>query len=603
MNVWPDSPPPYIAGGDLTPEEIDAILGGTAPTSRPPTTGPQYLSQLVNQLVLDEQGNIGYLQTTLRSHGRRYYSLISPDGQHIRNIDQGAQIYEPNANILFTVRGRRVDNKGNILPERDYFIAGTNLTEKERSRYLGQFGEGGGAGGGQSADAAAQNASQERINAARIAADQELERLREAHAIELERMQEENALKRAKLSEAGGLARQVYDVQQRTRNLIAQLTGVDPVAATIAGQGGMTKGVTPAQGFMNANQAFVNTPIPQISENTSIPDLDTIIANLNKQTQAPMAPTGIGFAEGGTIDMTQGSDGVFSMAPQQPQQQLPQPMVGAPAGQSLVGPQPGVQEGTTKRAVLVGEKGSPPVAPGTEVMILDTANPGRTEVIPLVSGAQEGGTYDFGPIMQALAPLYAKLGLGGVPQRVDLGGAGFGFSPGTTYGGQQFGGSQILKRLGYSPQLIRDINSGTTYYRNRAGQLMNIPGEEAFQKAGFKWSNVLNVAPNEINEFGPWGGTFTGEDQIQPSRQYPQRVQPLFSPPAWGNIPLPDPRELAGIYRFLDPSTKTLLFSLYTHASPAGLGVDPQATQAALEQQIGFYTPKGTASQAGARFG
>src|SRR5207249_2076726 len=108
-------------------------------------------------------------------------------------------------------------------------------------------------------------------------------------------------------------------------------------------------------------------------------------------------------AQGGTIDMQQGPDGMFAMAPRQPPQMPSQmspqmPQVQAPTDQSGLG----VQQGTTKRAVLVGEQGSPPVAPGTEVMILDTANPGHTEVVPLVSGAQVGGQFDVDTYRQTL---------------------------------------------------------------------------------------------------------------------------------------------------------------------------------------------------------
>jgi hypothetical protein len=412
----------------------------------------------------------------------------------------------------------------------------------------GTKGRGGGGGGGGGTAFANTEAG--------IRLDAELRRQEAERAhqrtVELERIRQENAMREKYLSEAGALIRNFADAQTRTRDLMAQLTGKDPISAAILSRGGVRRGgLTPAEAFQAQNQAFVDAPLPQLNPNASTEELRGTIESVRART-APEAPP-IGFAMGG-----------------------------------MAGPH-GISFGTQKRAVMLGEG----MMNGDEEVGIIEPGLGITEVIPLAGGAAEGANLDPSTIGQALGQVYGDLGFSSAPKWT-RGEYGFSVSPDT-------GGAQGLGRLGYRPRLVRDTGTGRTYYRDETGSLRHIQGMEPFRQAGFRWEDVLNVAPQELGAFGPVGSAFTGvgTDPVfqNTRRQFPVRAQPLVLPPEAGGFVLPDVRQLAGVWRFLAPSTRAVILDAYRNA---GLGDQAQST---IEETIGFFTPRGTATRTGARFG
>jgi len=608
----------------------EAARGGTTPG----TSEPSLLSQLVGREYIDPVARIiGTLQ--VRDYGRnaprapgRYYGLVDQAGQ-FHYLTRGSRLYDPATATVHDVGGYRTyrDRSGAevLYPneQRDFFVKPNQLTEAQNDRMLASLGLSAG-GGGVSANTAAEIASRESIAAADRAQQLELERLQAQRAIQLEQMQEESAMKRQRLSEAGSLAQTAATVQQRTRDLIAQLTGVDPIRAAVRMQGGLGGvGASPAESFMASNRAFVNQPIPVPNENSTIPEIGQTIQQLQGMQSAPTAPY-LGFAGGGTIDMQQGPDGAYQMAPTAPTMPIG---VGGGGGGMLPlalgtaapqGQQPDIQQGTTKRAVLIGEAGSK-IAPGTEVGIIDQSKPGAgiTEIIPLVSSAQGGGyygqTYDPATIAQALGPVYGSLGFGAgnVPK----------YAGGYYQGGPNARGLSPLGYYigsGYRPRLLREESFGQpgldpanpgvfghTYWLDPWGTRHWIAGGENLQHIrdlGFRPEDIAVVSPSDIRNFTEGANySWPTPPQIEAgARNYPTAATPLVTPPSAGGFALPDPRMLAGIWRFLDPYTQTVLTSAY---GTAGLGLgSPEATRAAIEQEVNAFTPHGTATGP-ARFG
>src|SRR5437667_3246638 len=209
---------------------------------------------------------------------------------------------------------------------------------------------------------------------------------------------------------------------------------------------------------------------------------------------------------------------------------------------------PGVQPGTTKQAILVGEKGSK-IAPGTEVMVVDSANPGRTEIIPLVSTAQSGLTYDPGTIAKAFGSVYGSLGFGAGNLPV--------YSRGTYSGGPNARGLSPLGyhiALGYRPRLFRsssygesglDPNNpsvfGQTYWLDPWNVRHWIPGgdnPDTIRGLGFRPEDVAALAPSDIRSFAEGAGYgWSTPPQIEaPVRNYPTMATPLVAPAAAGGF-------------------------------------------------------------------
>lgn len=527
---------------------------------------------------------------TIDSQGRR-----SPVTKGLRLVDDFGTAY-----TIGDLFGGRAD--------RDFNVFTNELSEGQFNDLLGRFGGGAGVG---SADAA-QHGYDVELERIRQAHDAEQRRLdREAQA-ELARIQEENAMKRARLGEAGSLARTAAEVQQRARQLIAELTGVDPIRGAIAAQGGVQRGATPAQAFTSQLQGIANAPIPQVSESAPIPEIEQTIQSLQDQQQLPTMPA-LGFAAGGTIDMAPTPSGRFAAVP--PVSGMPDMGVGAegvgpmpgdlPAGALGMGPastmgaegEPAAELGTTKRAILVGEKGG--FTGDEEVIVLDTANPGRVEVIPLMTGAQTGGTFDPNTIRGALSSIYGSLGFKGLPVAHNYGSAG-GYNFESPLQGTSL---ETSRRLGLNPRLIRDVSTGTVYFKNPQGVLQGIASADVFNQAGFRWEDVLNASPNELSQFGRLGtlaeGLTSPPGLIEgPVRPGTARSLPLVEKST--GIPLPPPEMLSGVWRYLDPQTRQVLLSAYG-ASGLGAGPSGSPTENArlqLEEAFGRATPTGTQRRA-----
>lgn len=519
------------------------------------------LFNLINRWYYDpDRQVVGLLESYYTGSGgnrKQKYRLRTEDGRRIP-IVKGYRLLDPQAAQLYTV-GDRYDTGGG---SRDFIMTRDAVSEAQWDRFFPPGSEfGGSAARDYAGEAAQQHAYDVELERIRQAFDAQQREADRASAMELQRLQEENALKRAKLGEAGSLARTAAEVQQQARQFLTSLQGVDPVRQSVGAQGGVLRGTTPAQAHMQNLTSLANAPLPQVSENAQIPEIDQTIQNLQNYQNLPVTPI-LGMAYGGTINATE----------------------------------PTAQIGSTKRAILVGEKGG--FTGDEEVVVVDSANPGRTEVIPLMAGAASGGSFglpqtaltyqqpDISSIKSALAPIFAGQGFQGDVPSLTRG--PFGYHWGV-------GGSDMMRRLGYEPRLIRDWSSGATYFRNPAGVLGRIPDMDAFNQwfGGKAGEEVFNVAPEEISSWGPiMAGALGGPPpQIeQPVQNWPRRSIPLATTPLAGNIPLPDIRFLAPIWRYLDPGSRTTLVSAY---GVGGLGA-PESALTAIEEAVRAFTPVGT---------
>lgn len=587
----------------LTQEEIDNIIGGvsTPPgaTSRDPYAQPvPTLFNLVDRwYYLPDRmhgdrmlaGRLETYYTGAGSNRKQKYRVVTEDGRRL-GVAKGFRFLDPQTRQLFTA-GDRYETGGG---SRDFNMQATTISEGDWDRFFPPGTEGGAPGEtarDYMGELQAQNASQESIAAQQLAAEQliaeqnrahemELERLRDARERELARLQEENAMKRTRLGEAGSLARTAAEVQQRTREWIARNQGVDPFRGAVGEAGGVSRGVTPAQAHMAQNQAFVSQPIPVPTESSTLPEIEQTIGALQGQQQAPVAPW-LGFEQGGQMQTRQNQAGTFAASP-----------------------------GTTKQAILTGERN---FDGDEEVVITDTANPGNVEVIPLVSAAASGGTFDVSTIQQSLSPIYSRMGYSDIPSyNRDSTGAG------AIHPGMQGGGRSPLNfaaGLGYRPRLIRTMTggmdpnnpnlSGHTFFINAQGQRQFVPmGHDpaALRAMGLSPEDVMLVSPDDVRSFyGETGADLTGSPPLVEGGGRMPRSTPLVTPAASGSVMLPDLPQLSGIWRFLGPQTQHVLASAY---GISGLGGGPgEPASNALAQIIAAvkaYTPQGSATRAGA---
>src|SRR2546428_8563236 len=223
------------------------------------------------------------------------------------------------------------------------------------------------------------------------------------------------------------------------------------------------------ESFAGQTRDFANQPLPQVSANAPMSDIEAAIQRL-QGLSAPQAP-----------------QGVFGM-----------PTAQAENGGSFSGMQ----------RVLVGERG-PEVVEGSHFRVL-----------PLSASGAAGYGYDPETLKPALSALYAGMGFGGVPGvRLDTAtGGGFSLWPG------QHG----VGRLGYQPSLIHDIGSGKTYLRNAQGGLEGFNSPEDFARFGYNYGDVFNVPSGELSQYGtPTGGIVT-QRATQPSNLGPNGLPSAF---------------------------------------------------------------------------
>jgi len=213
--------------------------------------------------------------------------------------------------------------------------------------------------------------------------------------------------------------------------------------------GQVQRGLTPQQQAAIPALQFMRQPLPDVSINAPLPEMEAALAGLQGMQPPSFGGFGmsapIGLAEGGVIEMGRGNDGIFSMKPQ---------------------------------SFIVGEG-------GPEVL---TVGGGKVQVTPLAGGAQGGLS-----INQALSPMLTAAG----------------FSPGTTpyvtgydrIGGMTTGSTAAqLMGLGFVPEFVRDPNTGAIW-QIRDGYRRQILDPESL--AGIRPQDVMAAYPSEIAQFAP----------------------------------------------------------------------------------------------------
>ncbi len=364
-------------------------------------------------------------------------------------------------------------------------------------------------------DRQAFEAEQARLNRAAAAAEAERNRLEQ--------------LRQSRFSALQTIVDRFISEQGNASRLVAGL-GPDQFKMAAALQGLPVLGTTPQAGFARAQTEFANRPVPNVSAEAPLSDIESAIAAIGGIKPPALPTSGFGMALGGTLPAQPG------MQPMMPLGSPPLPPMGPPAA-------PGApQFGTTKTAVLVGE-GNLQVEPGTEVAVTDTAT-GTTEIIPLTGQAQGGASIFsggfaarpsgsvFDPIsgVAAINPLYAGLGLSSFPTRTGTPG------PWATYPS-----ASTLGRLGYSPSLVHGgtPGQGTVYWRDpTTDQYRGITSADVFNRSGFNWADVvsMNMAglpvgpPTSFPTFPPGTG----------SQSFSQKLgQPLVEPITGAILPSP----------------------------------------------------------------
>lgn len=353
-------------------------------------------------------------------------------------------------------------------------------------------------------------------------------------------------------SEYGATKRTQMQQQQSAREMKFQ-TREDPFAFAQAMSGGPMLGGTPAQAFRQNLSAFANAPIPGMSINTPIPEMEQILGQMGGM-QMPMPGPYVGMAEGGIIDMEQ-RDGAFSMKP------------------------------TQKRTVLVGDGGG--IIPGvTEALTIEEGPFGikSVEVTPLAGMAQGGMTVNPEAMKALLAPLFADISPGGYP---------------TASYGQR---ASTLGRFGYQPSLAQ---VGDAFYlRSPEGQYREISpyyitGHGAGSTTPTPESAVLMRNIEELQRLGPIGrGLSTRElPDFLSAFQRPQSVGPfgpmssLISEPVSGAM-MPAPYQVAQELtrlRYENPTAFEGIMSAYANSY---IGGQPTGfSRQAVLGQMGAATP------------
>ena len=261
--------------------------------------------------------------------------------------------------------------------------------------------------------------------------------------------------------------------------------------------------------------------------------------------------------------------------------------------------------------MLVGEAGPE---------VVEFTPQGTVRVIPLTRKAQ-GGLEEFDPfegvgtrdpfsqtpqaIARGLESVFRELGFGGqnvVPlARTGLFGQSIGGAFGVPGGGLNVApslGAETFARLGVRPQLLQAEGRNEFFLRTPEGELRKIGGLGEVGALGLSAEQVTVLPFSEILEMGQFAGqrqTEAPPATLQPFAQEPAPLRLPLSVDEQGlpdragpSIFLPAPRQLAGIWGTLDPDSKALWASAWELAGKS-------REQAARE--LGFFTPRGTASQ------
>ena len=406
------------------------------------------------------------------------------------------------------------------------------------------------------------------------------------------------------IGEIGDLAVEAGRIKQQARDLRAQVLGTDQFRAAAFAAGGPTMGTTPVAAFRNELLPAATSRTPTIDYAAALPALRRQQRNLTRFVGEglPQAPVIGGLAEGGVIDMKKRPNGKFAAVSG----------AGAQGFSVLLG------EGLNGEGLEMGT---------AEIM---TVKDDKITITPFAGGAAQGGEYTYpgtetspSSLSQAIAPLLGAVGFNEMPvyTRNALTGMSGPFSA-QGYGqgvprrrtGQA---AEFLQRLGVNPRVIRDPNSGSTFYANAEGELFTIGagmqgGLEGLRRFGFGDArDVVSLTPQEMGEFGfsaAGGGSIPAPLQTGDLSQigmggessFGRFPAPIMLPVAYNEsgeptsfIPLPDPSDAQFMARFrrMDEGTQNLVLDAYGFA---GFGA-----QRALERQR-YFTPTGSASAAGA---
>jgi hypothetical protein len=375
----------------------------------------------------------------------------------------------------------------------------------------------------------------------------EQDRIAEEARAEENRIAQEAALKRERLGVLETLIEGFMDRQQRATETLAAL-GPRPFRFAAAAQGMPVLGTTPQAGFEQTLQGFADRPVPSVDPNAPIGAIQGAIGGLMGQT-VPLNPQVFGLAGGGTVPM--GTSGTF----------------------------------------LVGEK-------GPEVM---DVTPYGVTVRPIQGGFQDGGTVQFDPqtVLQALLPLYRRLGFSEVPTNVRGHLNEYGTISGLT--------AERIQNLGYNPSFVRTSTPGSEPQYFLRGS------DGTYREIGRGWIGSEGIPPvssafnlrsvDELAKLGPIGADLSTAEVPGFMRQFlnpqnltdrPQLSAPLIDPttgallPAFYRIAPQIQRGLA------DPRTRfNSAFALKGYDNPLGGFPDieslPQRTLTGPEfRPIGF---------------
>lgn len=227
--------------------------------------------------------------------------------------------------------------------------------------------------------------------------------------------------------------------------------GPDPFRQAAILGGGVQRGITPQQTAVGQGQAFINQPLPQVSMNMDVAQLEAAIAKMQGQGMTQPQFGGFGMAGGGIIEMEH-KDGAFSMKP------------------------------TTKVSRLIGEgKHGEGLKAGTAEILTIEKGPfsiKSVEVTPLEGGWAYGGLEQS--VFQGLSPLYSGFGWPQAPTAKSTGG---GFRA--------------------DPQLFT-LGSGPAVYMidPYTGQRRHVADPDVFRESGFKWSDVERRSAGAAGQWG-----------------------------------------------------------------------------------------------------
>ncbi|HAM40565.1 MAG: hypothetical protein A2W00_13315 [Candidatus Eisenbacteria bacterium RBG_16_71_46] len=538
----------------MTPEEIDTILsGGTESEGR----------SIIGRIIYDTMGQlIGRVVAPARTGGGRLGNRPL-----VADIYTGAILGPlPAQGGTFIGEGFRelvIDGRGNIQTEQGLSQPEIEAIQMGLDYRAGSAGRtalvGGGAGGGGGRTFGEDISFLERQAALEEAAA-ERERLFEAEQAQKNR---DLQIRLQRLDDAMRLSTTLAGLQENARNLVAETMGRDPFRGAVRAQGGIGAGFTPMQQFRSQLRGVASAPIPTISGEAGLPEIEGTIAAQNRLIeQVPTAPIGIrGLAQGGKIG----------------EKDMP---VGA--------------------GVLVGE---------TAPEVLRFGKNGEIEVIPLIGGAQgglraaAGASTDLGAF-QGLRPLFEHVGIRGEAPigvrtapaygsmfQTPFVGRGIGFP--TSAGSRT---SEIFRQLGTTPRLMYVPEFDTFFSMDPSGETQIVGNAQRLIELGGDPTEAFIVPRDEAKELGSFG------NQAQPYQaeslafeplagQFGQQ-SPIFSPFDMGEsrgLYLPDPALLASLWPTLDPDTQRLAISAY------GLG---GVSEEQLLRRMNFFTPRGTGSAA-----